>query len=563
MIRGPLTHEHGAVAARMVRPLHSEMRIIPPSFAKEFCGRGYFLEVNGQKPDYTALRSLSQMAICPQCNKPSASSSARFCESCGAAFPPANAGVTISDEAMVAGDVIGVKKETKVAGDYNVTNVSNVDDTKKVHRCAYSGEHLTFTDVRTCPVCSAEVSSRCYETDNRRCFGCRDTAEAQLKTEIESRYGNDFRIDAEEAKLLIKIQSQLKIPRERYLQLEKEVRDKLLAERRYDYAEGQSALTGNAKKIEKAVKLIAQQKPEVALKLLQSTWEECRDNRDYEAVYLASLMLCESEALEAELRRFTYDDLFIDTLKVRRLAMTESPEAAQRYMASQRDLSLAYRGEPEWRLLAVELSIDQALLGDEELLREGHLESARDELETVEKLAGEESPVVGFVRGYLACVESAGTRREAVANWLESKLRALQEAGDLASAEIVKLCTAILAKLRLLKKLGVEAQPAKPPEPEPEKPATAPAAESKCRHCGFLLPPSAQFCGSCGRASSPVRIFLDGIGLGQYAELFDNNRIDETVITEISEQDLKNIGITSLGHRKRIAAAIADYDWPD
>jgi RNA polymerase subunit RPABC4/transcription elongation factor Spt4 len=505
------------------------------------------------------------MRSCPHCHTLIQAGN-RFCSECGwsdEASTKAASGVSLSGEAMVAGDVVGRKSETKVAGNYNVTNVSNIDDTKKVHRCAYSGEHLTFADVRTCPSCHAEVSSKCFEDANRRCFGCREAAEVQLKTEIESRYGGDFRIDAEEMKTLVRLQGELKIPRERYQQLEKEVRDKLLAERRYDYAEGKSAIPGIRKKIETATKAIAQRKPEVALKLLQPTWEECRDNKEYETVYFASLLLCEADALEAELRKFTYDDLSVDILKIRHLAANDSPEAAQTYMASKRDLSLAYRDEPDWRLLSVELSIDQALLVDEELLREGHLESARDELDIVEKLAGEESPSVGFVRGYLACVESAGTKREAVARWLESKLRSFQEAGELASAEVVKLCTAILGKLKLLKKFGVEAPVEKPPEAEPERPPTAPPVDIQCRHCGFVLPSNAQFCGSCGRASSPVRNFLESIGLGQYAELFDNNRIDETVITEISEQDLKNIGITSLGHRKRIAAAIADFDWPD
>ena len=502
------------------------------------------------------------MLECTSCGAQSPNPNARFCESCGKPFPSQTAGVSVSDEAMVAGDVIGVKKETKVAGNLNVTNVSNIDDTKKVHRCAISGEHLTFADVRTCPSCHAEVSSKCFEDANRRCFGCRDAAEVQLKTEIESRYGGDFRIDAEEMKALVRLQGDLKIPRERYQQLEKEVRDKLLAERRYDIAEGKSALTGNAKKIEKAIKHITQQKPHVALQLLQTTWEEDRDNKEYERVYLATLLLCESESLEAELRKFTYDDPFVDVLKIRHLAAGNSPDIARRHMASKRDLNLAYREEPDWRLLAVELNIDQALLVDDDL-RVSLLEVARDDLEIVEKLAGEESPAVGFVRGYLACVESAGTKREAVARWLESKLSSLQEAGELASVEVVKLCTAILGKLNLLAKMGIQAPVEKPPESELEKPPAAPPVDIQCRHCGFVLPSNAQFCGSCGRASSPVRNFLESIGLGQYAELFDNNRIDETVITEISEQDLKNIGVISLGHRKRIATAIPDFDWPD
>ena len=466
---------------------------------------------------------------------------------------------------MVAGDVIGVKKETKVAGDYNVTNVSNVDDTKKVHHCAISGEHLTFADIRTCPLCHQEVSSRCFEETNRRCFNCRDVAEAELKAEIESRYGDDFRIDAEEARNLVSLQSRLKIPRERYQQLEREVRDKILAERRYDYGEGKSAIPGIKKKIETAAKAIAQSKPQVALKLLQSTWEECRDNKEYETVYLSCLLLCQPESFEAELKRYTYDDLSIHVFKARGLAVKGTPEAAQKYIASNRGLGFAYRNEPEWRLLPVEFSIDQALLDDEELLRRGYLDAARDEFASVESMLPD-GPLVVFIRDYLNCVETAGPNRQQVVKWLTAQMRSLQAVEHLAPNEVAKLASLIMGKLEILERAGISALAED--SPIQEAPQSSPSVESasqifKCRHCGFALPSDAQFCGSCGRAASPVRIFLDTLGLGQYSELFDNNRIDETVITEISEQDLKNIGITSLGHRKRIAAAIADFDWPD
>ncbi len=464
---------------------------------------------------------------------------------------------------MVSGDVIGVKKETKISGNYNVTNVSNVDDTKKVHRCAISGEHLTFADLRTCPMCQREVSFRCFEEINRRCVGCRDVAEAELKSEIELRYGDDFRIDAEEARMLVALQSKLKISRERYQQLEREVRDKILAERRYDYGEGKSAIPGIKKKIETAVKAIAQRKPQIALKMLQPTWEECRDNKEYETVYLSCLLLCQPEAFDSELKNYTYDDLSVHIFKARGLAVAGSAETAQKYIASNRGLAFAYRNELEWRLLPVEFLIDQALFEDEELLREGYLDSAKEELANIGDLLTD-APLPTFIRDYLNCVEAAGPKRNKVANWLADRMESFQNGARLAPHEVAKLACLILVKLQGLEHLGVEVcAEDRADHPEDAETVLSVPKTIECRYCGFTLPASAQFCGSCGRAASPIRIFLDSLGLGQYAELFDNNRIDETVITEISEQDLKNIGISSLGHRKRIAGAIQGFNWPE
>jgi class 3 adenylate cyclase/tetratricopeptide (TPR) repeat protein len=55
-----------------------------------------------------------------------------------------------------------------------------------------------------------------------------------------------------------------------------------------------------------------------------------------------------------------------------------------------------------------------------------------------------------------------------------------------------------------------------------------------------------------------VEEWLKGLGLGQYASAFAENDIDFTVLGKLTDADLKELGMTSLGHRKRLLAAIAE-----
>ena len=56
---------------------------------------------------------------------------------------------------------------------------------------------------------------------------------------------------------------------------------------------------------------------------------------------------------------------------------------------------------------------------------------------------------------------------------------------------------------------------------------------------------------------SAVRDWLEAIGLPQYADAFDANDIDMELIPQIDDQMLKDIGVSSAGHRLRIRNAIA------
>jgi len=50
---------------------------------------------------------------------------------------------------------------------------------------------------------------------------------------------------------------------------------------------------------------------------------------------------------------------------------------------------------------------------------------------------------------------------------------------------------------------------------------------------------------------------LKKIGLTQYSKIFMDNELDDTLFNELENQDLKNIGITSLGHRKLLLQAFS------
>jgi hypothetical protein len=56
---------------------------------------------------------------------------------------------------------------------------------------------------------------------------------------------------------------------------------------------------------------------------------------------------------------------------------------------------------------------------------------------------------------------------------------------------------------------------------------------------------------------SAVRNWLEEIGLPQYADAFEANDIDTDLLTQIDDQVLKDIGVSSAGHRLRLRNAIA------
>src|SRR6516162_6999880 len=54
-----------------------------------------------------------------------------------------------------------------------------------------------------------------------------------------------------------------------------------------------------------------------------------------------------------------------------------------------------------------------------------------------------------------------------------------------------------------------------------------------------------------------IVVWLRSLGLGKYETLFRENNIDETVLPNLTAEDLKELGIASLGHRRKLLEAIA------
>jgi hypothetical protein len=54
-----------------------------------------------------------------------------------------------------------------------------------------------------------------------------------------------------------------------------------------------------------------------------------------------------------------------------------------------------------------------------------------------------------------------------------------------------------------------------------------------------------------------VVVWLRSLGLGKYEAIFRDNDIDETVLPNLIAEDLKELGVASLGHRRKLLDAIA------
>jgi class 3 adenylate cyclase len=52
-------------------------------------------------------------------------------------------------------------------------------------------------------------------------------------------------------------------------------------------------------------------------------------------------------------------------------------------------------------------------------------------------------------------------------------------------------------------------------------------------------------------------VWLRSLGLGKYEAAFRENEIDETVLPSLTHENLKELGVTALGHRLKLLDAIA------
>jgi SAM domain (Sterile alpha motif) len=54
-----------------------------------------------------------------------------------------------------------------------------------------------------------------------------------------------------------------------------------------------------------------------------------------------------------------------------------------------------------------------------------------------------------------------------------------------------------------------------------------------------------------------VGAWLRGLGLGEYEATFRENAIDDTVLPNLTAEDLKDLGVGIVGHRRKLLHAIA------
>ena len=61
-----------------------------------------------------------------------------------------------------------------------------------------------------------------------------------------------------------------------------------------------------------------------------------------------------------------------------------------------------------------------------------------------------------------------------------------------------------------------------------------------------------------GAAMQQVADWLQKLGLGQYAQPFAENDISFSILPDLTDQDLKELGVASLGHRRQLLRAITE-----
>src|SRR5262252_3512033 len=62
---------------------------------------------------------------------------------------------------------------------------------------------------------------------------------------------------------------------------------------------------------------------------------------------------------------------------------------------------------------------------------------------------------------------------------------------------------------------------------------------------------------TAGEASLDIVVWLGGLGLEQYEPAFRANDIDGEVLRRLTAEDLRELGVASVGHRRRLLDAIA------
>ena len=60
---------------------------------------------------------------------------------------------------------------------------------------------------------------------------------------------------------------------------------------------------------------------------------------------------------------------------------------------------------------------------------------------------------------------------------------------------------------------------------------------------------------------SDIRMWLEELGLGQYADAFNENEIGVDLLPRLTDEGLEKLGVAVMGHRIRLLDAIARRWW--
>ena len=193
----------------------------------------------------------------------------------------------MGDKNVIAGDVIGHKEETHIAG--NATIIKNEDQTKQVKKCHICGSIVPIVDGFDCPECHQFTCASCFDSDAGCCNDCveqlKKRNEEEFKRALKMAYA-DGRIEYSERQQLITLQHKLKISDEKAKKLEQQFRG--------DTAE---VLTTTEKlNIEQATKLYYKEENYTeALNLIKPIFENHQTREEVLNLYLPLLAETDSE----------------------------------------------------------------------------------------------------------------------------------------------------------------------------------------------------------------------------------------------------------------------------
>ena len=157
--------------------------------------------------------------------------SAKFCPECGTkqdgqANPNAGgSGLSMGDKNVIAGDVIGHKEETHIAG--NATIIKNEDQTKQVKKCHICGSLVPIIEGFDCKECGQFTCASCFDSKNGVCKDCVNTIikrnEEEYKNALKMALA-DGRIEFAERNQLRTLQQKLNISQDKAAILEQQLK---------------------------------------------------------------------------------------------------------------------------------------------------------------------------------------------------------------------------------------------------------------------------------------------------------------------------------------------------